>query len=717
MQGDNIRPFKINDPAPLYLNLERPKETVTINNDFNYFENEITEDEYKSGIEKNTDPYIKFVEEDEKYYKRITNFPKVLENKELINEKTYMYCNSHNIYLGNGENSIYEKMLNGSMKNEIYVMYFYTSDRVVEIDVRHLWEDNNEPLDPSPDKNPERIFTRDKVVTLYAKEGYAFLYHDINGDSYESQSEKVRVSGAQIFTSDVSKGEVVEVTFYYQRGYLTVPKPEPEKENPKSSPGTIDESTGVTHGYYVDGYMYSKDVPNQLIGSQQDYDFDERNGSYLWVLDKHLPLQINFAYTKLDHLIAHKDNPNGYTSNYNIVVNYYFGFDVYDGGSLVKAGNPITRTYQTSAAKVDEEGNYVWTVDLTKEITVPIWIEEKDGYIVYAEIRAEYDNTCPVDHQKENRVGAFNEIKSRIVGQVYDFTINNLQGDDVWRASLFANGKEYKANQLPIGQGTQQSEKYNAGIMKGSKFYFHLATKGEKNSQIEIIPSFYYLPKTGGAIKKVDLYQNGKDISGIERISLANDSYRASATYQQERTAGATIYAQAYQNLRPSIGTYGKEIIGTALRTPFIGYESKILGKSLTTLSNEKGEDLKTKVSHWYGDYSIPNNVTFVTTNADGKKEVLPIDGTILVYFSIKTYDGTTPYLGYNLASPDGDGDETQWEIEGIADSITLPRTVAGKDPITLDTGIKGTGVGGSVPVIIYGNLTTKQNYDVTGTH
>ena len=524
-----------------------------------------------------------------------------------------------------------------------------------------------------------------------AKNDYPFVKYNLNNGQEEQEYDTVFVS----YDETLSEQKLV---FYYMDGILYVPTPD-----------TTDYANNPD-GYRKAGYFRSSDVPNQLMANKA-------KDTYYWVLDQSGSLEFNFGYT----------NMNDYDStNYQPTVTFSIPFDVYYNGKLYKGGQEsIVFTPQEMQNYVSEmtEEKIVWNIKI-EGISVPVWVQEKinDDYVIKANVEFNYHN----DSFSSTRKGGA-ELKVRVVGQVYDFTVTNLhEGDKIWKTSLLSNASEYKANIFPIGQGNeQQNAKYNNGIMKGTKFYFSVNTKGEENSKIVITPSFYYIPKEGGAPVKVDLYQNGKKLdTTITRLTSVTDANRTLEEYQRERTVGLGIYSNEYKNPRPSLGTYYQVEVGKELRTPFLGYVANGTlpnfygeGNNWATLATNSGIDqnsLYKKVSHWYGDYTIPNNVTY----RDSAGNALSNEGSLTVYFSIKTASASgADYLGYNLPSPEGDGVQTQWDVENAATSYYLPRTVASQYGVLNDGWKIGSGATATVPVAIYGRLATTQNYDTTGTH
>ena len=233
-------------------------------------------------------------------------------------------------------------------------------------------------------------------------------------------------------------------------------------------------------------------------------------------------------------------------------------------------------------------------------------------------------------------------------------------------------------------------------------------------------------------------YTKGKEISKIdlERTTQITDSKRTGSVYNEKvdsefsielKEYGRKLYGNdVYAGSKINIGTYTNIVLGKSLRTPFKGFlETSYIGKENVVGPDKKKtqNDILIEVSHWYGDYELPNDVTYKF-----KKDGTDVDktGYVVIYFSIvstRTRDSkSVSYLSYNMYSPDADPNQkAQWEVEGAKGNIALPTTnVNGSGPVvnTWFQGNKFEWDNGYMPVIVYDiDQTTAQNYDTTGTH
>jgi len=522
---------------------------------------------------------------------------------------------------------------------------------------------------------------------------YDHLTTSINGGETETHNEN---------SYTVQPDANYEVNFYYTSSKAPVPSlifggEDPNTPDDDGNPPEYPEGQNydTLREYYGTG-IHPVDRYNQNIGS--------KDADAVWVLDQEGIVNFKLAYTSETIVKG------------SATANIQFPFDVYVGNEIKKAGStiPVSITVDTQNKTNFNDVYHYLTGSIT--VKVPIWVKE-----------AKYDNiigTVTYQTEEGKTITSTASASIRVVGQVYDFSITNLHdGDKIWQSSLFASHDgEYEAKELPIGQGNeQQNAKYNNGIMKGTKFYFSINTKGEANDLISIKPSFYYIAKGSKDLVAVNLYQNGKAITdATTRITSITDKNRTTTEYQNERNAGASIYSEEYKTTGTTLGTYNSISIGKILRTPYVGYVTdKVVEdyKKVQDANDAKAKEALYKtVSHWYGDYTIPNNVTY---REEGSNTDLPKDGTLVVYFSVITKDQNgNEYLAYNLPSPDTNDGQTQWAAENLNKSYVLPHTVAGQDGITIENrNLQGSGQDGAVAVAIYGTLSTAQNYDTTGTH
>lgn len=680
----------------------------------------------------------------------------------------------------------YVDIIKNEKEPEIIIAYFYTDRQKLTIEHRYLTKENDLDTAKLIISPPEEKWLIRGADSKYYPPLKNYIYRDIynlngtavkfvektdedeedyppkpidhketynlyitNMDTYDVREDGVEVQYSDDIARDPNRdGQVL--TFYYSPAKLLIPEHPDDKVK-----------------YGDGGYFLSKDVQNQIIPTPKfEYDFKSKD-KYYWVLDKEAPMQVQFLFTDLDDLntdnvVASREYSIS-DSNYDFEANakLTFSFDVYDGEKYYTRNTSVNideldLSEYTRRIVYEDYGNgekipivyKVWTIDLEDFI---VSVTNKEGIQQQLadagrnfSIKFYLNFKCSAGEDFEEIREGWSYINNiEIVGQVYDFKVTNLHdGDKVWKNSLMEyvknNKVEFRADELPIGQGNeQQNAKYNAGIMQGTPFYFSVATKGKSSKSIEIVPTYYFVPKNDEALKKVKMYVKGKEVSDTLRLTKANDNFRTSEQlllkpeYQTDRIKGMEIYKSLYQNLQPNIGTYGGIVIGSALRTPFWNYftSDDDNGKVWWNLKNGDADatarkDLFESVNHWYGDYTVPNDAVF----RDESGTILK-DGIIMVTFSIKTKYGENGsgnyYLGYNLPSPDGEPKETQWQVEGFGDVneigedtiIYMPRTTLGQKPIE-EKEIEILNKTGEVPVILYdGTKRTAQNYETAGTH
>lgn len=367
-----------------------------------------------------------------------------------------------------------------------------------------------------------------------------------------------------------------------------------------------------------------------------------------------------------------------------------------------------------------------------EDVYVPIWVEEKKynnnirvQYTLNYEITTytyswneeleRWIATKVIKYKTEN-VSATTGVE--VIGAVYDFSITNLDGSDItgdamWKKALFANAKEYKANETVIDQGSQQSKNYNYGIKRGTRFYFSVNTIGPKNKEIEITPLFYYISNDGRT--RVPVTMQSKYLNDTLNVSLT-DANRITTEFQKERAKKA----DKSKTTICSIGGYTGITLDANVNTPYLGIVNEIkFGSSRANITDY--------ANHWYGDYSIPNDAKFY--KADGTQ--VDENGFLVVYFKIITKNGSgSDYLDYNGDSLFVQTQKiSQWDYErkgnitsnALDKSMTLPKTTTSNSNVATNTWKqKLLSVEDSTATIIYSlkaNVTTKQNVTSAGTH
>lgn len=469
-----------------------------------------------------------------------------------------------------------------------------------------------------------------------------------------------------------------ELVFIYSKDETPIKKPEPE-------PG------GVPETEYGKLIIEPSNLNNQLISK------DEK--CYYWVLNENGKVTITLEV----------ENMNNEMQPY-ITCNLEIPFDVYIGGEYKKANSEIKVTCEA------KEGGYKGTVE---NIYVPVWVTE-----------TKYKLKAILSSDESVEGSAY----VTVVGAVYDFTITNLDGSDVtgdsiWKNALFGKNKEYKANETPIGQGSQQPQKYYEAIKRGTRFYFSLNTLGAANESIVITPSFYYFSNDGKTVEQVNM---GSKYSVNTRSISLTDANRVTDEFTKERkmksTMGGTLAISA------GIGNYERITLGTDVSTPYLGIVNDVKATLQGTAKTNK--DLYKVANHWYGDYSIPNDAKFF----DKDEKEVDENGYIVVYFSIITRkrnekNKLADYLAYNLDSPFVQSEKiSEWNYErqgkkvskGTDDyKFTLPKTNVGSHEVVKTQGNIWKKAGkdttaAHTATIIYSlkpNVSTKQNVTSAGTH
>lgn len=447
-----------------------------------------------------------------------------------------------------------------------------------------------------------------------------------------------------------------------------------------------------TNGPQENNMIYANELNNQYIYK------DKTNK--IWVLDEEGKLIVRFATSLVEY------------PRFDIELVFPFNVE-YEGKSskvLTIENVPVT-DYQ-----LEDEEEYIGYQAEIEGIRVPIDTLEKN---YDKEIYGSVIFRC--DELGEEFIKGTERMSITIIGAVYDFKITNIDGsevtgDSIWKKSLFLNTKEYDASILPVGQGNeQQNEKYNFGIKLGTRFYFSLNTKGQRNNQIEIKTKYFFYNKDGKCLGEVLLRDSKGKIISSERKTSTKDENRMTDEYKMELIKGQkTVYPGMYSDALPSIGTLKKINISTRLRMPFVNYgvdnekydESSIIDDN--TIKN---------VSHWYADYFLPNNSYFYS--ASSKKKITE-EGYVVICFCIKTIDyNGNYYLAYNFSSPFNQYEkESEWIYEKgyIDDTFILPNKEIANG--NFYENLSELVEDGYAPVFIYQtNISTVQNLDSVGTH
>ena len=566
------------------------------------------------------------------------------------------------------------------------LIFYYKKQQLI---VKH------EYVDGTPIKNPEYV---DIPTTQSKLPDYPYVGNKLNGVPGTESTVSVDIN------PDIPGNQ--ELVFLYVTPALifgeTDPNPDPHYPDGDDY-DNIREHLGV--GVIPD------DLNNQYVG--------QKDKAYYWVLDEKGGLTYRFAMLHID------------SASVSVESKASIPFDVYIGGVLKKKDTEIGMTYK----KVGSKNGYDIYEGKIENIYVPIWVDEAE-YEITVSVRA----TTVLNGVTSQSNWGIEHAKVTVVGRIYDFSVTNLQGDDIWKTSLFTTYKtdngEHEADTLPIGQNTntsklQQNPKYLYGIKQGSKVFFSVNTKGSANTGIKILPKFYYIDKAGNWIGEVKAYSKNQEITAIDlvRSSAANDSYRVTQEYKNELVTARSVYSGVKYD-KSGIGSYAKILLGAENRTPYLGYwtntatqdsESLIakFGSALTMdqISSNTGIskiELYKEANHWYGDYMLPSDTKYYK---DGTQ--LAQDGFVVVYFSIVSTRGNDDYLAYNKSS--GKETKTQWQVEQNGNnSYNIPKTLTNQTGKTITSWLQPANPAymGAAPVMIYQiSQSTSQNYDTVGTH
>ena len=204
-----------------------------------------------------------------------------------------------------------------------------------------------------------------------------------------------------------------------------------------------------------------------------------------------------------------------------------FPFDVYYDGKFKSANNDILlKEYTVGNLPIDDS-------KINEEFRIPSWAVEK-----------EYDiNDTKIWIVREDREVSSKTIKITVVGRLYDFSVININGDNEWSNSMFAQQQksnpnlQYKADTLPIGQKMvtmkekattgrtvsvipqngeirTQNTTYPYGMKLGSSFVFSINTKGLYSEKIQITPRLKYYALNANK----DGYEEKTDVKFVYKV-------------------------------------------------------------------------------------------------------------------------------------------------------------------------------------------------------
>lgn len=340
-----------------------------------------------------------------------------------------------------------------------------------------------------------------------------------------------------------------------------------------------------------------------------------------------------------------------------------FPFDVYYNGEFRKANSELTIDTKTESGLQENKTYY---------FRLPSWIIEQ-SYKEQTILRIVNSRGEEYDSEKLNIA---------VIGRLYDFTITNIEGDQMWQTSLFGGnnaGKEYKADTLPIGENmvksnvstlpvqsniSTQNNAYKFGMKLGTTFLFSVNTKGLKSNSIKITPMLEYYDKDGKQIKNATYTYNvmGKgeqpfaNSNGVITATINNFSTTLNKSTRNTTEVSAEImkaiqlrslnnilnssnnlYANvtnAYKNFESgtlrSFGGYASLLLPNTLRVPYANYASALLNKAEAhRIGNTfQGNDY-TKYS-----FTAPRTLNYITNNISeyyGKTRSVSIDENAII--------------------------------------------------------------------------------------
>ena len=243
--------------------------------------------------------------------------------------------------------------------------------------------------------------------------------------------------------------------------------------------------------------------------------------SKILVLDE--KFKINWNIVEISEEGGEPELYNGLEPGDEVIIK--FPFDVYYKNEFKKADNDILlMEYNGSNRPTGEQ-------IVKEEFRLPSWVVEK-----------QYDNT-KIWIQRGNSVKNSKTIKITVVGRLYDFSVININGDNEWSNSMFAQQQksnpnlQYKADTLPIGQKMvtmkekattgrtvsvipqngeirTQNTTYPYGMKLGSSFVFSINTKGLYSEKIQITPRLKYYALNANK----DGYEEKTDVKFVYKV-------------------------------------------------------------------------------------------------------------------------------------------------------------------------------------------------------
>ncbi|WP_405109878.1 DUF5704 domain-containing protein [Paenibacillus sp. FSL K6-1217] len=367
--------------------------------------------------------------------------------------------------------------------------------------------------------------------------------------------------------------------------------------------------------------------------------------------------------------------------------------------------------------------------------TLPTWVNEGDytvrtqSWAINAPSDGEYLCQQNLNGELVNYCAA-ESFNVGVVGRLFDFRIwdiGDFRFEKVFRkgtgtlahstAMYYTGGNDENGNptalsgqpqwQLPIRKGSHPTEQLTVPH-NGYSFLFDFRTIGnlwQPGEGIRIEPSFYFIPKTGGAAAPVDLYY---DISGSKNkmigVGSAKDKLSYSRTYRLadglrniadgELSTSASyeynyILTQEEREKKPWIKFYPQYLkrktnIGEGYNLEVLSYKSRTLVGPTDIPAIVDPITAVRSVQHWYGEYNLPiapyilpkgtnllNLANQYGGSLDGHEPEFITGGYILVKFEIYTLkngDADTRILGYKAPIAN------MWAIEGQMTDATDER-------------------------------------------
>lgn len=379
-------------------------------------------------------------------------------------------------------------------------------------------------------------------------------------------------------------------------------------------------------------------------------------------------------------------------TNWGKIKDVKFSFDVY----LHNSNN--TRTLIKADTWLSDEKYKKATAANAYTFTIPVWAQEGNGTIttrVIAENAKSDDGTYNDVSSQDganldwNNYIATKTLNVEVIGKIYDLRISSTN-DPGWQNINGKNGDYITAGEFPFGQkGQNKVTAYKYAPKLGYVIAFDFKTKGIKSNNVDVSiqpEGFYFVSKTGGSAKKVDLYYstttqkyvkiNPADtkipvitnltypymkVSKTElndSVIIMNSYLKRNYIYSQNVNIGYFSKLSmpeklrlCYNNFLEYIGTKGlykktqSEIATDAVN-------GHLYSEPWNGLTNDGKNTVIGSVGHWYAGYRLPSSTVAVdpgTTREQilNNNSLIKKDGYILVRFKIRTKYNEFDYLEY----------------------------------------------------------------------